>query len=405
MSDSKNINIRSNKGKTKAKYKFTVMDYITIGFTAAVVLLMVFFLLRSIKPEWFNKKNKNSGSVATATANGVVPTEDPSVVTPTEEPEYSGIGNTYGNMANGAVAAEIDGHTYFVREADKQLCVRSESEGTSEGEARALTSGESAVSSVNVIKDPFSYGDIAGSVAYLVTYIDGEGSIRAITDGPYPAADSDAELDSEPRATEPKTLAEGQYTVFTSVGQYLYAIDRDGLIWRIAIATGERAALAKGKYTALCVYYGELFALGQDGGVYRLALTPSAQTETDTEHSDDSDKLIIAGPVRCFTIHDDWLYTGGDNGFVRYDIDTLGKDTLSTSVKPDAINVDKRGIFFAVDGELKLANARELLSGSGRTLGTWDNTAAPGITLTADNALVLLTDSAGNTVLKSFETE
>ena len=397
MSDSKNSNIRSNKGKTKAKYKFTVMDYITIGFTAAVVLLMVFFLIRSIKPEWFNKKNKSSGSAATATANGTAPTEDPGIVTPTEEPTYSGIGNTYGNMANGAVAAEIDGHTYFVRETDKQLCVRGGSE------ERALTTGESAVTSVNVIKDPFAYGDIAGSVAYLVTYIDGEGNIRAITDGPYPAADSDTELDSEPRATEPKTLAEGKYTVFTSVGQYLYAIDRDGLIWRIAIATGERAALAKGKYTALCVYYGALFALGQDGGIYRLALTPAADTEA--EASDDSDKRIIAGPVRCFTIHDDWLYTGGDNGFVRYDIDTLGKDTLSTSIKPDAVNVDKRGIFFAADGELNVANARELLSGSGRTLGTWDNTATPGITLTADNALVSLTDSAGNTVLKSFETE
>ncbi|MBO7406145.1 MAG: DUF5050 domain-containing protein, partial [Clostridia bacterium] len=299
------------------------------------------------------------------------------------------------NMANGAVAAEIDGHTYFVRETDKQLCVRGGSE------ERALTSGESAVTSVNVIKDPFSYGDIAGSVAYLITYIDGEGSIRAITDGPYPAEDS--VLDSEPRATEPRTLAEGKYTVFTSVGQYLYAIDRDGLIWKITIATGDRTALAKGKYTALCVYYGELFALGQDGGIYRLALTPAADTAAET--TDDSDKLIIAGPVNCFAIYDDWIYTGGDNGFVRYDIDTLGKDTLSTSVKPDAINVDKRGIFFAVDGELKLANARELLSGSGRTLGTWDNAAAPGITLTADNALVSLTDSAGSTVLKNFEIE
>lgn len=386
-----------SKKRKKEKYKFTVMDYITIGFTAAVVLLMVFFLIRSIKPEWFNKRNKSSGNAATATANGTVPTEDPGIVTPTEEPTYSGIGNTYGNMANGAVAAEIDGHTYFVRETDKQLCVRGGSE------ERTLTSGESAVTSVNVIKDPFAYGDIAGSVAYLVSYIDGEGNLRAVTDGPYPAADSDTELDSEPRATEPKTLAEGKYTVFTSVGQYLYAIDRDGLIWRIAIATGDRAALAKGKYTALCVYYGELFALGQDGGIYRLALTPAADTEA--ESSDDSDKLIIAGPVRCFTIYDDWIYTGGDNGFIRYDIDTLGKDTLSTSIKPDAVNVDKRGIFFAADGELKVASARELLSGSGRTLGTWDNAAAPGITLTADNALVSLTDSAGSTVIKNFEIE
>ena len=180
-----------------------------------------------------------------------------------------------------------------------------------------------------------------------------------------------------------------------SVGKYLYAIDRDGLVWRIAIADGEKEALSAGKYTALCVYYGEMFALGQDGGVYRLGLTPSEDNET----------RIIDGPVRCFAVFDDWIYTGGDNGFVRYDVDTLGKDTLSTSIKPDAVNVDKRGIFYAAGGELKLATARELLSGSGRTLGSWSGAAIPRITLTAGNTYVALASadgSAGISEIKVF---
>lgn len=379
----------SSNSNKKKKYKFTAMDYITIGFTAIVVLLMIFFLVRSVKPELFKRKDRNSSdNAATATAAVNSPTE-PAPAAPTETPEYGGIGNTYGNMANGAVAAGIDGITYYVNEETRQLTVRSES-GT-----RAIADGAVVSGSVNVIKDPFAYGDIADSVAYLVMFLDGEGNIRALTDGPYPDPDSDAVLDSEPRATEARTLAEGNYRSFVSVGKYLYAIDRDGLVWRIAIADGEKEALSAGKYTALCVYYGEMFALGQDGGVYRLGLTPSEDNET----------RIIDGPVRCFAVFDDWIYTGGDNGFVRYDVDTLGKDTLSTSIKPDAVNVDKRGIFYAAGGELKLATARELLSGSGRTLGSWSGAAIPRITLTAGNTYVALASadgSAGISEIKVF---
>ena len=387
--------IRTGK-KKKEKYKFTVMDYITIGFTAAVVLLMIFFLVRSLKPEWFTKKNKSGGSTNTVVT--AAPTDNSGSVTPTEAPEYSGIGNGYGNMANGAVAAEIDSLTYFVRD-DGQLAVKSESGG----EARALTAGESGLTSVNVIKDPFAYTDIADSVAYLVTYINADGRICGITDGPYPDPNSDAELDSEPRAAEARTLAEGNYVSFTSVGQYFYAIDSDGLIWRIAIATGEKAALSSGRYSALCVYYGELFALGE-GGVYRMALTPAAQSETDegTDTASENEP-IIAGQFTCFTVFDDWIYVGGESGLVRYDVDTLGKDSLSSTVRPVAVNVDKRGIFYAAGGELKLATAKELLTGSGRTLGTWDNAGTPRITLTSDNALVSITNTKVNEKILTFE--
>ena len=73
----------SSNSNKKKKYKFTAMDYITIGFTAIVVLLMIFFLVRSVKPELFKRKDRNSSkNAATATAAVNSPTE-PAPAAPT----------------------------------------------------------------------------------------------------------------------------------------------------------------------------------------------------------------------------------------------------------------------------------------------------------------------------------
>ena len=208
-----------NNKKAKSKYKFTAMDYITIGFTAVIVVIMVVFLLKALKPEWFEKKNKSDTPPA-ATQQNTDPqaTKNTPVDQPTEAPFYSGIGNTYGNMSNNAAAAEIDGRLYYVdtEESGKAALKVDDGERT-----RVIVGGEAAISCVNVIKDPFTYADVAGSVAYKVMFLDGSGNICAVTDGPFPSGDDSDISEGDATVTEKKTMnpagkgkdAENQYQI------------------------------------------------------------------------------------------------------------------------------------------------------------------------------------------------
>ena len=419
------LNMAKNGKKAKAKYKFTAMDYITIGFTAIIVIIMVVFLLKALKPEWFEKKNKSDTPPA-ATQQNTDPqaTENTPVDQPTEAPFYSGIGNTYGNMSNNAAAAEIDGRLYYVdtEESGKTALKVDDGETT-----RVLVGGETAISCVNVIKDPFMYADVAGSVAYKVMFIDGSGNICAVTDGPFPSGDNSDLSEESATVTEKKAIAEGRFRSFVSVGANLYGIDADGAIVKVSLDDASKTILSKNKYEALCVYFGSIYALCSDGDLY--VLTTSARPADGDEAAeaqsggddavpgvDKYEALIAEGQFRAMCLFDDWIYGAGEEGLVRYDADNYGRDSLSGAFAPFAVNVDRSGIFLLVDGAayssdasesssegasgivLLQTSAKDLLLGKTRLIGTIPAdsvTFAPNsysITLCADRIIVSSTE-------------
>lgn len=412
------------KNKKKEKYKFTAMDYITIGFTAVIVIIMVVFLLKALKPEWFEKKNKNNTPEATQQNTESQPTEDTPVDQPTEAPFYSGIGNTYGNMPNNAAAAEIDGRTYYVDNEESGRAALKVDDGEN---TRVLVSGEEAISSVNVIKDPFTYADVAGSVAYKVTFVDGAGNICAVTDGPFPA-DSDSDVPEDGATVTAKSvIADGRFRSFASVGAYLYCIDDGGTIVKVSLNDGSKTTLSKNKYEALCVYFGAIYALCEDGDLFMLTTTArpadsesgadgGADNSPSPDHTavpgvDEYEMRVVEGYFRAISLFDDWIYAAGEDGLVRYDADNFGRDSLSGSIAPVAVNVDRRGIFLLVAAapesgsafEVLESSAKDLLLGKTRLIGTISADSVAGIpadsfriTLSGDR--IFVSSAAGGSV-------
>jgi hypothetical protein len=413
---------KSEKKTSKKKYKFTVMDYITIGFTAVIVIIMIIFLIRALKPEWFAKKSDNGSTVSTVTQPASTANSD-ATPAPTETPVYSGIGNSYGNMSNDSVAAEIDGYVFRASNTAEGASLLFGSGET----AKTILEGENAITGVNVIEDPFANTGVAGSVYYKIIFIDGAGRLSAVTYGPLPA-DEDSSVDPEGAiSTEKTAVAEGTYRSAVPVGEYVYAIDGDGYIVKIALGDGSVAKLSKKTYSALCVYFGAIYGLSEDGGVYILKTSPRPAEEgsdNDVSESGDSEaeaaaevdeyeKLIGEGNFTSMAVFDDWVYAAGGSGIVRFDADYFGRDTLTSAVKPSAISVDRRGIFVLVNetstetGEAELVlyvgAAKDFLSGTLTRLASvkaeGGESGGYGITLLTGE--VLVTDGNGRTLLSA----
>ena len=408
---------KSEKKTSKKKYKFTVMDYITIGFTAVIVIIMIIFLIRALKPEWFAKKSDNGGTVSTVTQPASTANSD-ATPAPTETPVYSGIGNSYGNMSNDSVAAEIDGYVFRASNTADGASLLFGSGET----AKTILEGENAITGVNVIEDPFANTGVAGSVYYKIIYIDGAGRLSAVTYGPLPSGE-DSSVDPEGAiSTEKTAVAEGTYRSAVPVGEYVYAIDGDGYIVKIALGDGSVAKLSKKTYSALCVYFGAIYGLSEDGGVYILKTSPRPAEEGSdnggdeaAEGVDEYEKLIGEDNFTSMAVFDDWVYAAGGSGIVRFDSDYYGRDTLTSAVKPSAISVDRRGIFVLVNetsaetGEaefvLYLGAAKDFLSGTLTRLasvkadGSENGNGGYGITLLTGE--VLVTDGQGRTLLSA----
>jgi len=376
-SSAKGKKSKNGKNGSKQKYKLTVMDYVTIGFTAVIVLIMIFVLLKSVKPEWFKKKTASPTAVISETT----PTPE-ALPTETPEPEYTGIGTTYGNMSSNGKAAEIDGRVYFAAVDDGGLSGVYVDDGT---EVKKLF--EDNVLSLNVMKDPFTYADVANSVSYAVFYIDADNNVCAVTDGPYPAS-SDVTLEVEPSVTSKTMVVEGGVQTFTIAGDYMYFIDMNGTVGKLSLTGESLIALSRGTYSRLAIYYGTIYALSTDGKIVELSSTgrPEETTEAtaeaeaeataETEESiyDEYEKVVVDSGARAFCVYDDWLYVATDNGIVRYDVDSYGKDTLNKSVIADFINVDTLGIVYAADNSIYAGSAAQLMTGTCTKLGDTDCT-------------------------------
>ncbi len=345
------------KKKKKKKYKLQTMDIVTIVFTAVIVGIMAYVLYNQ-----FAGKKDGGGSAAPTATNSAT-----AAPTATPKPALTDIGNLYGNVTNDADVVVIDKREYFIS-ADEN------------GETHIYAAvGETTkdliradASSLNVITDYITYADQSNVTAYYVFYINGDGKICYVYDGPV-----GGDALEEKTNLEEKTFLDGKYRSIDVSGAYVYYLDENGQIGKADIASGETTVLGSERaYQSFVLYNGVIYAAGQeDGFIYAMPSSPSAGSGSSasptasaspsptsgTGEGTEKEKALIREACRNFVIDDEWIYVLGENGIVRYMIDGGGKDTLS--VQAEAINVYKGAIFYIQNGELYTADADALLVG------------------------------------------
>lgn len=359
-----NSNAASKKGK-KGKHKLQLMDIITIIFTAIILGVMGYVLY-----DQFSGSGGGSNNPVNNTPTSSVSTSSSgasSTPAPTAPPVLSDIGNNYGNISNGALEAIIDGREYFIS-AD------------AEGDTHIyMTDGENTrdliktdASSLNVVTDYITYADQDGTKAYYVFYIDGDGKICYVSDGPLT---KDAEAAVPLKAN---VFLDGKYSVINVSGEYLYYLNGEGQIGKISILDKTDTVLGTDRaYSNFCLYYGVIYAVGADDGyIYQMPSNP--QTSTSDKDSDDdasaesNEKLLVGESCTAFAIDNDWIYTVSDRGIVRYLVDSGAKDTISSEIKADAINVRNSVIYYTSGGTLYMASYTEelLKNGAGTVIAS-----------------------------------
>lgn len=330
----------------KKKYKLQVMDIITISFTAIIVGIMGFV----VYDHFADKKNDPS-----------LTTQAPVTAAPTKEPTLSDIGNIYGNITNDANVVIIDDREYFISaddNGDKNIYV------TSNNVTTPLIKTDA--SSLNVVTDYISFAGQLNTKGYYVFYINANGNICYVVDGPV---GKDHEQKSS--LTEVVFLS-GSYSSINVSGEFLYHLNSDGVIGKTSIInkttqdlTSERA------YKNFVLYYGQIYAQGKDDNfIYSIpsvlqetssATATAAATATGEAVNESKEKLIISDSVEAYALDNEWIYTAGENGIVRYLPDGLNqKDTLSRE-KANKINVYSNAIFYMVGNHLYTSSFESLL--------------------------------------------
>lgn len=350
------------KKKVKIKrFQLTAMDYITIAFTAVIVVIMVIILLQRIRPDWFTSDNTSAAPTQAAQA------------TPTSTPTLSDMGNTYGNLSNNPYMCSLDDRLYFISAgADSVPYIYV----TVNGETKALLPTNATC--LNVITDPFTYQNDKAASAYTVFFLDADGNICYFTDGPV--------YEEQPfvGGTVTKVVCkEGNYRTIAVRGEYLFFIDGEGHVGKMSLVEESYAVLSKEKYTALTVYGTSIYALHEDGTLYLIASsgrpaateTPTADpsatataTPTPTATStatpvpgvDEYEMMILAEKVNHFCIDGSWIYTVSDAGLIRRTGDGSQKDTLS-SRKADFVNVLDDKIYVLSKGTLYVGTAKQYM--------------------------------------------
>lgn len=352
--------------KTKVKikkFKLSAMDYITIGFTAVIVIIMVIILLQRIRPDWFTSDEGQASPTVSATA----------AATPAPTPTLSDMGNTYGNLSNDPSVCEIDDRLYFISagaDAIPYIYV------TVNGETKALLQTNAA--GLNVITDPFTFANDSAASAYTVFFLDADGNICYFTDGPV--------YDEQPfaQSTPQKVVfKQGAYKSIAVRGEYLFFIDQDGYIGKMSLVEESYEILSKEQYSAFTIYSTSLYALNEDGTLYLLTSSgrpapteaptadPSATaTATPTPTAtpspipgvDKYEMMILEEKTTHFCIDGSYIYTVSDAGIIRRSGDGLQKDTLSTR-KCDFINVLDDKIFVSSEGTLYVGTAKQYVLG------------------------------------------
>ncbi|MBR5280930.1 MAG: hypothetical protein IKU26_08200 [Clostridia bacterium] len=393
-----------NKQPKKIKiksYKLTVMDYITIGFTAVIVLIMIFILLRTIRPDWFQFMNQSSGQPSTSVSSTPAPST----------PKLTDVGNTYGNFSNNPCIAEIDDRLYFVsagEDATPYIYVKVGEETKKLVQSNAFC--------LNAISDPFTYASDAKAYAYTVFFLDADGNICYFTDGPVYSETPFTET-----LPEKKVYKEGDYKTIAVRGELLFFIDGDGHVGKMSLIEESYTVLSQESYKALCVYGSSIFAQHEDGSIYLLSTvarpastatptadpsatptaTPSATataTATPVPGVDEYETEILSESVTHFCVDGSYLYTVSDSGIVRRSGDGSMKDTLSKR-KAQYINVLDGNIFVVSEGTLYVGTDKDYLMGTEVAIGSV--TSSIGISLAEDAVYVY----AGGLKVSTYDSE
>ena len=329
----------------KKKYKLQVMDVITISFTAIIVGIMGFVV--------YNHFSEKANNPPTAT-------QAPVTAAPTKEPTLSDIGNIYGNITNDANVVVIDDREYFISaddNGDKNIYVTANNVTTSLIKAEA--------SSLNVVTDYISFAGQLNTKGYYVFYINENGNICYVVDGPV-----GKDHEQKSALTEVVFLS-GSYSSINVSGEFLYHLNSEGVIGKTSIIkkttqdlTSERA------YKNFVLHFGQIYAQGKDDGfIYSIpsvlqekATTSATATATATgEQEESNEKLIVSDSIEAYALDDNWIYTVGKNGIVRYLSDGLNKkDTLSKE-KANKINVYNNAIFYIIGNHLYTSSFESLL--------------------------------------------
>ena len=352
------------KKKKKKKYKLHTMDIITIIFTVIIVGIMAFVLYNQ-----FAGKNDGDPSKGTSPASTT-----PAPATATPKPTLSDIGNVYGNITNDANAVTVNKREYFTSTdsaGDMHIYVKAGDVTTDLIKANAK--------SLNVVTDYISYAGQSDVSAYYVFYINSDGKICSVYDGPLGGTGMEQKSN-----LEEKVFADGKYQSIIVSGEYLYYLNENGEIGKISIADKVDTKLSsEHTYKSFTVYYGVIYAIGQqDNLLYTLpsnpadtsasasptaSATPAASPTAEADTS--KEKVLINSICKNFVIDNDWIYIINDSGIARYLLDGSGKDTL-TAQKADAINVYKDTIFYITNGEIYKAAAEDLLLNKPVKIGT-----------------------------------
>lgn len=390
---------KKKKVKIK-KYKLTVMDYITIGFTVVIVLIMVFILLRTIRPDWFQFSKQNDAQPSTS---------ESATEAPSSTPTLSDIGNTYGNFSNSPCIAQIDDRLYFVSAGEDAVPYLYVKVGD---ETRKLI--QDNVFCLNAISDPFTYADDAKAYAYTVFYLDADGNICYVADGPVYSDTPFTET-----LPEKKVYKEGAYKSIAVRGEYLFFIDGEGHVGKMSLIEDAYTVLSQESYIALSVYGSSIFAQHEDGSIYLLSTvarpvstaaptedasaTPSATptptaTATPVPGVDEYEMQILTEKVTHFCVDGAYLYTVSDSGIVRRSGDGSMKDTLSKR-KAEYINVLDGQIFVVSQGTLYVGTAAQYVSGTEVAIGSVESSI--GISLAEDAVYVY----AGGLKVATYDSE
>lgn len=349
--------------KKKKKYKLQVMDIITISFTAIIVGIMGFVVY-----DHFTDK-QNDSSLAT---------QAPVTAAPTSEPTLSDIGNIYGNLTNDANVVIIDNREYFISaddNGDKNIFV------TANNVTASLIKTDA--SSLNVVTDYISFAGQINTKGYYVFYINADGNICYVVDGPV-----GKDHEQKTSLTEVVFLS-GSYSSINVSGEFLYHLNSDGVIGKTSIVnkttqdlTSERA------YKNFVLHYGEIYAQGRDDNyIYSvpsvLSDTSSATATPTGEEKESNEKLIISDSIDAYALDNKWIYTAGENGIVRYLPDGLNKkDTLSKE-KANKINVYNNAIFYMIGNHLYTSSFESLLLDSVIDIGEVSSSAGINISSSA----------------------
>ncbi len=336
---SKQATYSHSNSNTSKKFKLHVMDVITIVFTAVIIGIMIFVVYNQFVDN--SSSNKPSQNITSLQSE---PVQSSAPATATPKPTLSDVGNIYGNITNDASSVIKDQREYFIS-ADNNG--NSHIFANVDGKTKDLI--QTNCSSLSVVNDYLSYTDQADVTSYYVFYINGDGNICYVKDGPI-----GTQLE-EPSNLKEEIFVEGNFVSIDVSGEYVYHLSSEGDIGRTSITEKTHTKLSsKNNYSDFVLYYGYIYARGADDGlIYSFSVDSSKAID---------EKCIVSTPCNKFVVDNNYIYTITNDTLYRYSVSGIDLKETLLKAKADSINVYKDSIFYISSGSLYTCSALSLLN-------------------------------------------